>query len=90
MLYRMEKLIGMSIAASDGEVGRVKDVYFDDHQWAARYLVVQTGGWLEDRGLSLILCVRHRMTSRSIYAEEEDQCGASRRGGVAVHPQGAD
>jgi len=49
MLYRMEKLIGMSIAASDGEIGRVKDIYFDDHRWAARYLVVQTGGWLEDK-----------------------------------------
>jgi len=49
MLYRMEKLIGMSIAASDGEVGKVKDVYFDDQRWAARYLVVQTGSWLDDR-----------------------------------------
>ena len=49
MLYRMEKLIGMSIAATDGEIGKVRDVYFDDHHWAARYLIVQTGGWLEDR-----------------------------------------
>ena len=49
MLYRMEKLIGMSIRASDGEIGKVKDVYFDDHRWGARYLVVDTGGWLEGR-----------------------------------------
>jgi len=49
MLYRMEKLIGMSIATSDGEIGKVKDIYFDDHRWAARYLVVETGGWLDDR-----------------------------------------
>lgn len=46
MLYRMEKLIGMSIRASDGEIGKVKDVYFDDHRWGARYLVVDTGGRL--------------------------------------------
>jgi hypothetical protein len=49
MLNRMEKLIGMSIRASDGELGKVKDAYFDDHRWAARYLVVDTGGWLEGR-----------------------------------------
>ncbi|WP_211254858.1 PRC-barrel domain-containing protein [Nevskia soli] len=49
MLYRMEKLIGLSIGATDGEIGKVKDVYFDDRRWAARYLVVDAGGWLEDR-----------------------------------------
>ena len=49
MLYRMEKLIGMTIAAYDGEIGKVKDVYFDDRRWAARHLVVDTGSWLEDR-----------------------------------------
>ncbi len=49
MLYRIEKLIGMSIAATDGEIGKVKDIYFDDKHWAARYLVVQTGTWLDDR-----------------------------------------
>ena len=47
MLYRMEKLIGLSITASDGEIGKVKDVYFDDQHWAVRYLVVETGGWLD-------------------------------------------
>jgi uncharacterized protein YrrD len=49
MIYRMEKLIGMTISAADGEVGKVKDIYFDDRHWAARYLVVDAGGWLESR-----------------------------------------
>ncbi len=49
MLYRMEKLIGMSIGASDGELGKVKDLYFDDRRWAVRYLIVETGSWLEQR-----------------------------------------
>lgn len=49
MLYRMEQLIGMAIGAADGLVGKVKDVYFDDHRWAARYLVVDTGEWLTGR-----------------------------------------
>ncbi len=49
MLYRLDKLIGMSIGATNGDVGKIKDVYFDDQYWAVRYLVVDTGGWLADR-----------------------------------------
>ena len=49
LLYRMEKLIGLSIRASDGELGKIRDVYFDDSCWTARYLVVDAGGWPEDR-----------------------------------------
>jgi sporulation protein YlmC with PRC-barrel domain len=45
----MEELIGMPIGASDGEIGKIKDIYFDDHRWVVRYLVVETGGWFEDR-----------------------------------------
>jgi sporulation protein YlmC with PRC-barrel domain len=44
VLYRMEKLIGLSIRASDGELGKVQDVYFDDHRRTARYLVVDAAG----------------------------------------------
>jgi len=49
MLYRLEKLIGMTLEASDGEIGSVTDIYFDDHRWTVRYLVVDTGGWLGAR-----------------------------------------
>ena len=49
MLHRTENLIGMHIHASDGDIGKVEDVYFDDQRWAVRYLVVETGGWLLDR-----------------------------------------
>ena len=49
MLHRMEKLVGLTIGAYDGEIGKVKDVYFDDLRWAARYLVVDAGSWLENR-----------------------------------------
>jgi hypothetical protein len=39
----------VTIAATDGELGSVRDLYFDDLSWAVRYLVVDTGGWLPDR-----------------------------------------
>ena len=43
------KLIGYTIRATDGELGKVDDFYFDDHSWTIRYLVVNTGGWLSGR-----------------------------------------
>jgi hypothetical protein len=33
----------------DGEIGHVKDVYFDDQNWAVRYVVANTGSWLPGR-----------------------------------------
>ena len=32
--------------ATDGELGRAHDLYFDDHEWTIRYLVVTTHHWL--------------------------------------------
>jgi hypothetical protein len=37
----------------DGEIGRVKDLYFDDQNWVVRYLVVDTGSWLAEREVLL-------------------------------------
>lgn len=37
------------MGASDGEIGKVKDFYFDDHTWTLRYIIVETGGWLSGR-----------------------------------------
>jgi uncharacterized protein YrrD len=42
MLHRLEQLIGLPIEASDGEIGSIRDIYFDDHHWAVRYLIVET------------------------------------------------
>jgi len=56
----MEKLIGLAIRGSDGELGTVQDVYFDHHRWAARYLVVDTGSWLEERRILISpICVEN-------------------------------
>lgn len=45
MLHSANGLRGFAIAATDGELGSIKDVYFDDAEWVIRYLVVNTGGW---------------------------------------------
>jgi sporulation protein YlmC with PRC-barrel domain len=49
MLRNSQDLEGRSIAATDGVIGEVKDLYFDDEAWVIRYLVVSTGTWLSNR-----------------------------------------
>jgi len=49
MLQSIKELCGEKLGASDGEVGHVKDFYFDDRNWAVRYVVADTGSWLPGR-----------------------------------------
>jgi len=53
MLRSIKQLIGHKLGASDGEIGHVKDFYFDDRNWAARYLIADTGSWLAGRRVLL-------------------------------------
>ncbi len=53
MLQSLKQLYGHQLAASDGEVGHVKDFYFDDQRWAIRYVVADTGSWLPGRQVLL-------------------------------------
>ncbi len=46
-------LYDFSVMATDGELGRVKDIYFDDESWNIRYLVVDTRKWLAGRKVLL-------------------------------------
>lgn len=49
MLRSLNELQKCAIGATDGDVGKVKDYYFDDHDWVVRYLIVDTGSWLASR-----------------------------------------
>ena len=49
MLRSVKQLYGDKLDASDGEIGHVKDFYFDDQNWAVRYVVADTGSWLPGR-----------------------------------------
>lgn len=53
MLFNTKDLRGTKLLATDGEIGHIHDVYFDDQSWALRYLVVETGGWLSGRQVLL-------------------------------------
>src|SRR2546426_6085569 len=49
MLSTAGELKGVTIHATDGDIGGVHDLYFDDGSWTVRYLVVDTGTWLPGR-----------------------------------------
>ncbi len=53
MLRIAKQLYGDNLVALDGELGTVKDFYFDDQIWAVRYVVVETGNWLTSRQVLL-------------------------------------
>ena len=49
MLWQAKNLKNYKLAARNGEIGKSKDIYFDDQSWTVRYLIVDTGGWLSGR-----------------------------------------
>jgi hypothetical protein len=53
MLRSLENVLGYQIAATDGAMGTVADFLLVDDAWAVRYLVVDTGGWLNQRRVLL-------------------------------------
>lgn len=66
MLQRIKQLIGSKIEALDGEIGHVKDFYFDDRNWVVRYVIVDTASWVPGR---LVLLSPHAFVN--VYPEEE-------------------
>ncbi len=49
MLRQAKELKDYKLGAADGDIGKVKDFYFDDQLWTVRYLIADTGGWLSGR-----------------------------------------
>jgi hypothetical protein len=49
MLTNAKLLKGFVIRTTDGEIGAVDQLYFDDETWAIRYFTLETGSWLAGR-----------------------------------------
>jgi len=49
MLTKVKTLKGYKLRCLDEEIGKVKEFYFDDHNWTIWYLVADTGNWLVGR-----------------------------------------
>jgi hypothetical protein len=66
MLHKTKTLRNRRLEGLDGEMGRVRDFYFDDRHWTIRYLVANTGNWLSDRQ---VLISPHALVSAMIDEE---------------------
>jgi uncharacterized protein YrrD len=53
MLRSFNHLRGHAIHASDGEIGSLRDIYFDDQSTSIRYFVIDTGTWLPGKRVLL-------------------------------------
>jgi uncharacterized protein YrrD len=53
MLRSLNSILKYKINATDGDLGKIHDVYFDDREWRVRYLVADTGRWLTGRRVLL-------------------------------------
>ena len=53
MLWNASSLRGFAVEATDGAIGTVGDLLFDDQSWTVRWLVVETGSWLASRNVIL-------------------------------------
>ncbi|MGE5683362.1 MAG: PRC-barrel domain-containing protein [Bacillota bacterium] len=58
MLRSIKDLQGSKVHATDGEIGKVHEFLFDDISWKIRYMVVDTGNWLQSR---LVLISPHSL-----------------------------
>ncbi|MDT8452656.1 MAG: PRC-barrel domain-containing protein [Gammaproteobacteria bacterium] len=56
-LRKLKDLSHFALQARDDEIGKFKEVYFDDESWVVRYLIVHTGGWLIGR--EVLISPRH-------------------------------
>ncbi|MGA9211831.1 PRC-barrel domain-containing protein [Kaistella sp.] len=54
MQHNIKSLIGYRMEATDGEIGKVEEFYFEDTNWLIRYLIVETGNWLLNRKVLII------------------------------------
>ncbi|WP_296623635.1 PRC-barrel domain-containing protein [Marivirga sp.] len=51
MKRSIKSLIGFTLSATDGAIGKVKEFYFDEHTWTIRYMVVDRVTWLSGRAV---------------------------------------
>lgn len=48
-LYASDDLKNYRLIAADGEIGSINDIFFEPDGWQVRYLLVDTGQWLDSR-----------------------------------------
>jgi hypothetical protein len=54
MLYSANTVKGWGLQATDSQIGKIDEFYFDDGSWHIRYLVVNVGSWLKRQQVLLV------------------------------------
>lgn len=67
MLRSIAELPGSTAVGSDGTMGKVVSVYFDDVSWAVRYLGVDSGSWLKTKIVLLSPRAIKDLAAKSVY-----------------------
>jgi hypothetical protein len=49
LLRSLKDLRDYTVHATDGDIGKVAEFFFDDDKWVVRYLVVDLGSWISGR-----------------------------------------
>jgi hypothetical protein len=49
MLHLAQKVAGVTVSGTDGEIGTLEDFYFEEAGWNVRYLIVDTGSWFDGK-----------------------------------------
>lgn len=52
-LMSSNELVGYTVHAKDGDIGTLRELYFDDASWRIKHLVIDTGRWLPGRRVLL-------------------------------------
>lgn len=70
MLHKIKSMKGYKLDSLDGEIGKVKEFYFDDRHWTIRYLIADSGDWLAERQVLLsphaLVAINDEMHSVSV------------------------
>lgn len=53
-LRNLAQLCDYQLHARDGEIGRLKELFFDDRYWSVRYFIVHTGNWLLGKDVLIV------------------------------------
>ena len=53
-LRKLAQLSRHQLHARDGEIGRLKEILFDDRYWSLRYFVVHTGNWMLGKDVLIV------------------------------------
>lgn len=75
MLHSIKEMTNLVTMGTDGELGTIQELYFDDVHWTIRYLVLDTGGWSTGR---TVLIPANALRTVD-WANETIQVGLNRR-----------